>query len=271
MKTRGAIGLALALAWTVAAHAEDPSGFLDRPWGTRWSADAIGALPDCADQGETIADVDGLIARVAQTECLGYRFDGLTVNLFLLYPDIRWNSLEASRATVRSLLHHRRMWGLDRYTVELLERWAVELERRHGLRARHGAREPTLRDMAYGILDLPAAARGLQGYQMSFPPAQHAAMQAALTQRLGAPTRKAPEASAGILEWRHERTIARLMPDHFVVITRAYAALLEAPELPRPAEPPTPASYPWYLQLVEGFPWARNPGFRGPGSDQFNP
>ena len=272
VKTLRTIGLALTLLWPLGAYAEESTGFRDRPWGTRWSADAVGALPSCEDQGETIAEVEGVVARVAQTECLGYRFaDGLVVDLFLLYPDIRWHSLEASRATVRNLLDHRRMWGLDRYTVTMLERWAAELKRRRALRARHGAQEPVLRDMAIGTLDLPPAARGLQGYQLSFPRAQYDAMRAVMASRLGPPTRDGSEAEAGNLEWQGERTIAKLTPDYFVVVTRDYAELLKGPAIPRRAEPPTPASYPWYLQLVEGFAWAQDTGFRGPGSDRFNP
>jgi hypothetical protein len=89
--------------------------------------------------------------------------------------------------------------------------------------------------------------------------------------RPGPPLREGEGGHPEGLEWRGERTIARLMPDYFVVVTRAYAALLDAPAaLPR-AELPTLASYPWYLQLVEGFAWARDPGFRGPGSDRVNP
>jgi|RhiMetdeSRZDD1v2_1073273.scaffolds.fasta_scaffold796677_2 hypothetical protein len=272
MQAWRAIGLALALLWPLPVFAEEPAGFLDRPWGARWTGDAISALPGCEDQGETIADVEGFIVRVAQPECLGYRFaEGLTVNLYLLYPDIGRRSLDGSRVTVRSLLDHRRMWGLDLYAVEMLERWDAELRRRHDLRARHGACEPVLRGMAHGTLDLPAEARGLQGYQLSFSRTQYDAMRVALLQRLGPPRREGEGEYTEGLEWRGERTIARLMPDYFVVVTRAYAALLDALPIPPRAEPPALASYPWYLQLVEGFAWARNSGFRGPGSDRINP
>ena len=264
-----AMGLALGLLLPIIADAEEPRGFLDRPWGTRWSHDAITALPGCETQGETIADVEGHIARVAQTECLGYRFsDRLTVNLTLLYPDIRWHSLDQSIVVVRSLLDLRRIWGLERRTVVLLERWAEELDLRHHLRARHGAQAPVYRDMGYDSLRLPETARGLRGYQLNFTREQHGAMRAVLTKGLGAPTRESGRPEMEVLEWRGERTLATLTRDYFVVVTREYAELLEAAAAASPAERPSPASYPWYLELVEGFGWARSPA---PATDRFSP
>jgi len=255
-----AMCLALGLLLPLIADADEPSGFLDRPWGTRWSHGVITSLPGCEDQGETIADVEGYIVRVAQTECLGYRFsDRLTVNLTLLYPDIRWHSLDQSSIVVRSLLELRRIWGLEHRTVVLLERWAEELDRRRDLRARHGAHPPVYRDMGYEALRLPEPARGLRGYQLSFAREQHGAMRTVLTKRLGAPTREGGRPEMEVLEWRGERTLATLTRDYFVVVTREYAELLEAAAAASPAERPSPASYPWYLELVEGFGWARSP------------
>ena len=264
-----AMCLALGLLLPIVVDAEEPSGFLDRPWGTRWSPTAIASLPSCEDQGETIADVEGSIVRVAQTECLGYRFsEQVTVNLTLLYPDIRWHALEDSTVVVRSLLDLRRIWGLDLRTVVLLERWTAELDRRRDLRARYGAHTPVYRDMGYHSLRLPEAGRGLRGYQLSFAREQYGTMRSMLTKDLGTPTRKSGPTEIEVLEWRGERTLATLTRDYFVVVTREYAALLEATPSTFPAERPYPASYPWYLELVEGFGWARAPA---PATDRFSP
>ncbi len=265
-----AMCLALGLLLPILADAEEPSGFLDRPWGTRWSPDAISSLPGCKDQGESIADVEGYIVRVAQTECLGYRFaKQVTVNLTLLYPEIRWHALEQSTVVVRSLLDLRRIWGLDLRTVVLLARWAEELDRRRDLRARYGAHAPVYRDMGYHSVGIPEAGRGLRGYQLSFAREQYGAIRAILTKGLGAPTHQSGRLEMEVLEWHGERALATLTRDYFVVITREYAALLEATPSVFPAERPYPASYPWYLELVEGFGWARSPA---PATDpRFSP
>ena len=71
--------------------AQEPQGFGNWAWGTPWSGNPIRTLPGCGGQGEVVTDVEGLIARVAQPECVGYRFaEGLRVNLILLYPEIKW-------------------------------------------------------------------------------------------------------------------------------------------------------------------------------------
>jgi hypothetical protein len=254
--------LVLMLLLPSGLGAGEPDGFLDRPWGTRWTAEAISSLRGCDGQGETIAEVDGLVIRAAQTECLGYRLpEGLIVNLNLLYADIRWHSLDHSRGIVRNLLDLRRMWGLWPHVVEVLEDWREELARRQVLLDRYGGHRPVYPDVAYGTLDLPAAAQGLQGYQLSFGPADYDEMRATLVKRFGPPTRRA--AGGGAVEWWGDRTIATLATDHFVVVTRAYLAFLEAPAI-SPCAWPTPASYPWYLQLVEDFAWARNRPQSGP-------
>ena len=264
-----ALCLALGLLLPILADAEEPSGFLDRPWGTRWSPDAIASLPGCEDQGESIADVEGYIVRVAQTECLGYRFsEHVTVNLTLLYPEIRWHALEQSTVVVRSLLDLRRIWGLDLRTVVLLERWAQKLDRRRDLRAQYGAHAPVYRDLGYHSVRIPEAGRGLRGYQLSFTRERYETMRAMLTKDLGVPTRESGPTGLEVLKWRGDRTLATLTRDYFVVVTREYAALLEATPSAWPAERPTPVSYPWYLELVEGFWWARSPA---PATDRFSP
>ncbi len=278
----GVLCVSLLSSW--AACAEEAGGILGRAWGTRWDDDAIRSLPGCEGQGETIADVEGYVAVVAQPECVGYRFSShLTVNLMLIYPDIKWHSLENSRLVVDNLLAFRHLWGLAPDTIARLERWSAELDRRSRLRMRYGTREPVFPDMAYGTLDLPEAARGLQGYQLNFRREQYVAMKAALMKGFGAPTRQSHEggqAAAGtpatgeVLEWLGEGTVA-VMKEHgrtaasgyFVILTRDYSELLTAaPAHDVPTQRPTPMSYPWFLQLVEGFEWARDRESPGPGS-----
>ena len=259
-----------------AAWAEEPGGFLGRAWGTRWDDDAIRSLPGCEPQGETIADVRGYVARVAQPECVGYRFaDHLTVNLILIYPDVKWHDLEKSRLVVDNLIALRRIWGLAPETVIHLKRWSAELERRSRVRMRYGTEAPAFPDMAHYTFDLPEAAQGLQGYQINFPRDRYVTMKAALTKQFGPPTRQANEdghttsgaSGAGqVMEWLGERTVA-VMKEHgstaasgyFVIITRAYLELIKtglAADVV--AWRSTPFSYPWFLQMVERFDWARD-------------
>ena len=243
-------------------------------------------MSGCLAQGETIADVEGYIALVAQPECVGYRFaNDLTVNLLLLYPDVKWHALEKSRLVVDNLIALRRIWDLTPETVILLEGWSVELERRSRLLIRYGSEAPIFPDMAHHTLDLPEAGRGLQGYQINFPRERYVSMKAALTRRLGPPTRQTVEeghtasgssTTGEVLEWLSERTVAVMKErgsaaasGYFVVITRAYLELIKTG---RAAEiitrRPTPYSYPWFLQLIESFGWwPRNPDDLRVGSD----
>src|SRR5262249_40321410 len=141
------------------AWAEEPSGFLGQVWGTRWDDVAIASLAGCEGQGTTVGDVDGYVALVLQPECVGYRFsDELTVNLILIFPDVKWHAIEQSRLVVDNLLAFRKMWGLDQQTVGYLERWSRVLDRRLRQRSLYGAQRPVVSDMAYGTLDLPEAA-----------------------------------------------------------------------------------------------------------------
>jgi hypothetical protein len=253
--------------------AEEPGGFRDRAWGTRWDEDAIRSLPGCHAQGETIADVEGYVAVVAQPECVGYRFAAdLTVNLVLIYPEIKWHGLEQSRLVVENLLTLRTIWGLAPETTARLERWSAELDRLSRLRTLYGTDAPVFPDMAYHTFDLPEAGRGLQGYQINFRRDQYVTVKAALIRQLGAPTR---ETDDEVLEWLGDKTVAVMRErgnaaasGYFVVITRAYLDLvktgLAANVVTRRS---TPYSRPWFLQLVEGFDWARNRDDLSVGSD----
>src|SRR5262245_31881458 len=108
-------------------------------------------------------------------------------------------------------------------------------------------------------------------------------MKTVLTSRLGAPTRVAngtsstalgPSASGQVLEWLSERTVA-VLREHgneatsgsLVVVTRAYLELTRTRRNNVAIRPSTPYAYPWFLQLIEGFGWARNGDGLGTSGD----
>ncbi len=260
-------GLCASLMGPVTGSAGEPAGFRDRPWGTRWDASAIGSLPGCEGQGELVVDVEGFGARVAQPECVGYRFSAeLQVNLILFYPEIKWHSLDRSRVVVDNLLSLRRMWALRREAVGALERFSARLAALSPLRELYGGGEPVFPDMAEDF-HLPDAVRGLQGYQVNFPQYEYDSMKSALLSQLGPPTRRASEAAGGeALEWIGDDTQAVLKggsanaSGSFVVVTRWYVELLAERKKDvksRFADRPL-MSYPWVIQIVERFEWARD-------------
>jgi hypothetical protein len=249
--------------------AGEPAGFRDRPWGARWDASAIGSLPGCEGQGELVVDVEGYVARVAQPECVGYRFSAeLRVNLILFYPEIKWHSLDRSRLVVDNLLSLRRIWGLHRETVADLERFSARLAALSPLRGLYGGGRPVFPDMSEAF-QLPDSGRGLQGYQVTFPQHQYDAMKSALLSRLAPPTRQTLETASGeVLEWTGNSTHSVLKTGggadgsgYFFVVTKRCVNLpVEGERSPEMglALRPNLMSYPWFIQLVEGFEWARH-------------
>jgi hypothetical protein len=283
----GTLVLQMVLLVTVPpAGADEPRGFRDRIWGTPWDGNAVRNLPGCWGQGEVVTDVEGLIARVAQPECVGYQFaDELTVNQILLYPEIKWHRLDQARAVLRTLLSCPEVWGLKREVAEQLETWSARLDRLAGARTAHGEDGPVFRDMAERLFDLADPMRGLQGYQVSFPREQYAAMKSVLVQQFGPPTNERlewtslPVGGAGVghvLEWSWERAVAVMRDSggtgrsgYFAIVTRDYRDLVvdreraaarsrEDEVRTRPVFWRNPRSYPWFLELLEGFEWAND-------------
>jgi len=273
------IGLAVAfLLLPGTVRAQGLEGFRDRPWGTPWDAGAIAALPGCETQGELVADVGSYLARVAQPDCVGYRFsEHHRVNLILLYPDIKWRSFDQSRSLVDQLRSERRMWGLSRETVATLDRVSAQLAALAPLRRLHGADGPVFPDMG-DAFDLPGHVRGLQGYQINFATAQYDAMRSRLVIELGRPTRTSRHPVSGeTLEWRDDSARATLKErggadasGYLAVVTTRYLDFLAAQKgvtgdstrpLARAATTlrPNVMSYPWFVQVFEWFDWARDP------------
>jgi hypothetical protein len=261
----------LVLSPAVAASGE-PEGFRDRPWGSPWQFDTISSLPGCDTQGEVVADVEGVIGRVIQPECVGYRFSNeQTVNLILLYPEIKWHRLEDSRTVVRTLLAHPKVWGLDPAAVDRLETARASLDRLERLRGLYGAEAPIFPDSGH-LLAGSGVLGGLQGYQLNFQEGGYAAMRASALSRLGQPTRQSSRwvsssdgdlVTSEVLEWSGERTLAVLKehgltgPGGFLaVVTRAYHSTL-GECAPAGRRPDHAVSYPWFMGVIEGFGWAR--------------
>lgn len=273
------------LSWALLAGAEEPGGFRDRIWGTPWDGNAIRTLPGCDGQGEIVTDVEGVIARVAQPECVGYRVsDDLRVTLILLYPDVKWHRLEHAQVVVAPLVSDWRVWGLTRETADRLAGWLMQVNRLTHLRKVYGDHEPMFFDMGE-FFDLPDSVRGLQGYQINFPHEQYAAMKSTLIRQLGPPatqTTDGESAAAGrrtageVLEWSGEMTIAvmreygsRGLSGSFAIVTRRYRDFLRerkrviAEHKSCVVGDPllrqrNPSSYPWFLELVESFSWAQD-------------
>lgn len=262
-----------ALLWSAAAaFGEEPGGFLDRSWGTSWTDDAIRSLAGCDGQGEIVANVEGMIARVAQPECVGYRLSAeQTVNLILFYPEIRWHRLAEARAALRPLVELPRAWGLEPTSAERLAAWLRRLERLSRLRAAYGDDPPAFPDLGH-FLVLPPAAQGLQGYQLNFPWTDYERVKSLIIHRLGPPTRTTMRvvsavgemATGEVLEWAGEQTTAALKEyggggpsGHFVVVTRAYRAVITGGAASGRRASHV-VSYPWFLELIEGFRWARD-------------
>jgi hypothetical protein len=276
--------LPLLLSATLSsAAADEPRGFRDRAWGAQWSADSIGSLPGCAGQGDVVIDVEGVIARVAQPECVGYRFsDDLVVTLILLYPEIKWRRLDEARSVVRLLSSDPALWRLNREVAGQLEAWSSQLGWLANARAAYGEGDPVFRDMA-DVFDLASSMRGLQGYQLNFPRRQYAAMKSALVRQLGPPLQERLESMGGapglvqVLEWGWERTVAIMREagdvessGYFAIVTRDYRALLTEHErvaarrrvngeTAGPVLWRNPSSYRWFLEVVEEFSWAKTP------------
>jgi hypothetical protein len=255
------------------AAGEEPWGFLDRPWGTPWHPDAIRSLPGCEGQGEVVADVEGQIARVVQPECVGYRLpDGQRVTLMLFYPEIKRHRLEDCKVVVRTLLALPRVWGLTAATVDRLRTALAEIERLDRLRKRFGDGPPVFSDLGH-LLVRPDGLDGLQGYQLNFRPDVYATLRSAALAQLGPPMLTATGwvssedgflVAGEVLEWSGERTLAVLREHgprgpggHFTVVTRAYRDAVTAARVAG-RRPENPMSYPWFLELIEGFAWARD-------------
>jgi hypothetical protein len=278
--------LLLTTLLATALRADGPSGFRDRAWGTPWNDDAIRSLVGCAGQGEVVTDIEGVIARVAQPECVGYRFsEQLTVNLILLYPEIRWHRLDRARAVLRMLLSDAEMWRLEREVAGELEAWSVQLGWLAAARTAYGEDGPVFRDMA-AVFDLADSMRGLQGYQLNFPRKQYAAVRSTLVRQFGPPARERIESrddavdDAGVvevLEWDWDRTVAVMRESgdaatsgYFVIVTRDYRDLITEyeraaarrradGEVTQPVLWRNPSSYRWFLQVLESFNWAKSP------------
>jgi hypothetical protein len=264
--------LGVLVLWPALAAGGEPQGFLDRPWGTPWHPDTIRSLPGCDGQGDVVADVDGMVVRAVQPECVGYRFsDEQTVNLILLYPEIRWHRLEESRTVVRTLLALPKVWGLGPATVDHLETARASLDRLARQRRRYGDDAPILPDRGH-LIARTGALDGLQGYQLNFQDGGYAAMRSVALARLGRPTRQttgrisSPDGdlvTTEVLEWSGERTLAVLREHgaagaggYLAVATRAYASTVGDCALPG-RRPDNALSYPWVLMVIEGFGWAR--------------
>jgi hypothetical protein len=219
-----------------------------------------------------VADVEGIVARVGQPECVGYRFsEAQTVNLILLYPEIRWHRLEDSRTVVRTLLALPKVWGLGPATIDHLETARVSLEHLARRRRLYGDDAPIFPDRGH-LIARTGALEGLQGYQLNFQDGGYAEMRSAALARLGRPTRQAtgwissPDGdlvTSEVLEWSRERTLAVLKEHgaagaggYLAVVTRAYAGTI-GDYAPAGRRPDNALSYPWVLAVIEGFGWAR--------------
>ncbi len=273
--------MCVALLWTTPACPEEPRGFLDRLWGTPWDASVIPTLPGCDGQGDIVTDVEGVIAEVVQPECVGYRLsDSLTVNLILLYPDMKWHRLKDARIALRTLSSDWPLWALTPTTADRLQRSLERIERLELRRRLYGDAEPAFPHMAE-VFDLADPARGLQGYQINFPSDRYAIMKSALIGQLGPPTTQTMErtdatAPREVLEWSGERTVAVMKEygsvdasGYFAIVTRDYRDLLsEYKQVTAPntrknssqrdarAARRNPSPYPWFLELIEAFSWA---------------
>ena len=271
MRTRGIRrGSAIAcvtLLLAAAAHAEEPGGFRDRPWGTPWDSTAIVSLPGCDEQGELVANVAGYVALVEQPECVGYRLsEHQRVTLILFYAEIKWHALDPARRVVTGLLAHRRMWGLTQGTAAGLERMAGHLDALTAARRPHGAAPPIVPELRTGAL--PSEADGLQGYQMNFAATAYDAVRSAAARELGPATERASDPVSGeTLTWVGSRTLAILSErghgsasGYFAIVTVEYLRALSA-RTARPSSRPlwaNPMSNPGVLRIVEWFDWARD-------------
>jgi hypothetical protein len=255
------------LLLAVTARADEPGGFLDRPWGTRWDRAAIASLPGCARQGELVADIEGYVALVAQPECVGYRLsERQRVTLILFYAEIKWHAPDSARRIVTTLLAHRRLWGLRWEAAARLESVAEGLDALAAARRHHGPAPPIVPELHTGAF--PTETDGLQGYQMNFASAGYDAVQSTVARELGPATERASDAVGGeTLTWVGPRTLAILSErgqggasGYFVIVTTEYLRALSA----RTARPPgialwaNPMSRPGVLEIVEWFDWARD-------------
>jgi hypothetical protein len=200
------------------------------------------------------------------------------VNLILLYPEIRWQRLDQARAVLSTLLSCPGVWGLKGEMIEQLETWSAKLDRLSSARMAYGGDGPAFRDMSGRLFDLADPLRGLQGYQLNFPREKYVEMKSILVGQFGPPAVERLEstslpAGGHVLEWSWEHAVAVMKEPggtgrsgYFAIVTRAYRDVLVDLERSaargrgdsghsRPIFWRNPRSYPWFLELLEGFEW----------------